>query len=197
MRVDKDLWTKKKDAMRKRLLEDLHIGYLDEDISDILLKIFEREDAFSISSCSGRIIFVDAQLPWIRKSSTVIFKKHKPITVEEYIESLNKPLLNALWIIVTGPIIHISTATLKEAFKLISAGRAAGFKHSGIISFRRDGIVLELKSGIGLTYMAKKDNNVLIDLNNIGEVVNACNDVLLKGKERLNRLKEVLSKLEN
>lgn len=197
MRVDKDLWAKKKDVMRKRLLEDLHIGYLDEDISDILLKIFEREDAFSISSCSGRIIFVDAQLPWIRKSSTVIFKKHKPITVEEYLESLNKPLLNALWIIVTGPIIHISTATLKEALKLISAGRAAGFKHSGIISFRRDGIVLELKSGIGLTYMAKKDNNVLIDLNNIGEVVNACNNVLLRGKERLNRLKEVLSKLEN
>ncbi|MEM2157937.1 MAG: hypothetical protein QXO72_02835, partial [Sulfolobales archaeon] len=184
-----------KEIMYKRLLEDLHIGYLDEDISDLLIKIFERENAFTISSCSGRIIFVDAQLPWVRKTSTVIFKKHKPITIEEYLEALNKPVLYKLWVIVTGPILHISTATLKEALKLISVGRAAGFKHSGIISFRRDGIVLELKGGIGLTYIIKSGNKLLIDLNNVAEVVNTCNNVLMKGKERLNRLMEMLSKL--
>ncbi|MEM0453545.1 MAG: hypothetical protein QXO98_02675 [Sulfolobales archaeon] len=195
MKVDRELWIKRKEIMYKRLLEDLHIGYLDEDISDLLIKIFERENAFTISSCSGRIIFVDAQLPWVRKTSTVIFKKHKPITIEEYLEALNKPVLYKLWVIVTGPILHISTATLKEALKLISVGRAAGFKHSGIISFRRDGIVLELKGGIGLTYIIKSGNKLLIDLNNVAEVVNTCNNVLMKGKERLNRLMEMLSKL--
>ncbi len=196
MRVDRDLWLKKKESMFRRLLEDLHIGYLDEGIADILLMIFKRDDAFTISSCSGRIIFVDAQLPWVRKASTVVFKKHKPLTVEECLEVLNKPVLNKLWMIVTGPIFHISTATLKEARKLISAGRAAGFKHSGIISLRRDGIVLELRSGVGLTYAVKSSRSVLVNVDEVTDVVGTCNEVLMKGKERLERLRKEIMKLD-
>lgn len=195
MRVDRTLWTKRKEMMFKRMLEDLHIGYLDEDISDLLLEIFKRENAFTISSCSGRIVFVDTQLPWMRKTSTVIFKKHKPITFEELLEVLNKPILSRLWVIVTGPILHISTTTLKEARILISASRVAGFKHSGVISFRRDGIVLELKSGIGFTCAVKSGDKVLV--NPTADLVNICNEVLMSGKDRLRRLKEVISKLGN
>ncbi len=195
MKVDRALWAKKKEAMFRRLLEDIHIGYLDEDISDLLLEIFKREDAFTISSCSGRIIFVDAQMPWMRKTSTVIFKKHKPITSEEFLEFLNKPILSRLWVIVTGPILHISTATLKEARTLISASRVAGLKHSGVISFRKDGIVLELRSGIGLTYVVKAGDRIFVDPTT--DLVSICNEVLMKGKDRLRRLKEVITKLES
>ncbi|MEM0361033.1 MAG: hypothetical protein QXY36_00585 [Sulfolobales archaeon] len=197
MRVCRDLWAKKKEVMLKRLLEDLHIGYLDEGISDLLLEIFKREDSFTISSCSGRIVFIDAQLPWVRKMSTVVFKKHAPITIEEFLEITEKPVLSKLWVIVTGPILHLSTATLKEARTLISAGRAAGFKHSGIISFRKDGIVLELRSGIGLTYPVKVGSKLLVSHEGIADVVSTCNEVLMKGKERLRRLKEVITNLRD
>jgi len=194
MIVDKSLWSRKKELMLRRLLEDQDIGYLDEELYDILLEFFRRENTFTISSCSGRVVFIDTQIPWVRKGSTIIFKKHKPITVEECLDIISKPVLHNLWMIVTGPIIHVSTASLREAHLITSIARTAGFKHSGIISIRRDGIIIELKSGVSVTQIIKSGDIILVNLDRINELVQICNKVLLKGKERLYRLKELLIK---
>jgi tRNA wybutosine-synthesizing protein 3 len=194
MIVDRSLWSKKKEFMLRRLLEDRDIGYLDEELYDILIEFFRREGTFTISSCSGRVVFIDTQMPWVRKGSTIIFKKHKPVTVEECLDIINKPILHNLWMIVTGPIIHASTASLREARLITSIARTAGFKHSGIISIRRDGIIIELKSGVGVTQIIKSGNTILVNIDRISELVEICNKVLLKGKERLYRLKELLIK---
>jgi tRNA wybutosine-synthesizing protein 3 len=190
--VDLKLWRSNKEKLRKRLFEDLEIGYLDRDIIDVLLKFFEREESFTISSCSGRITVVDAELPWHRKESTVIFKKHDPITTEEIRRILKQPAVKTLWLVVTGPIIHVSTSSIKEARDILKIARHAGMKHSGIMSMSSKGIIVELKTGIRLTIPLKTDQRKLFKDGDLDEVVSLANKALFEGKERLQRLKKAL-----
>ncbi len=177
----------------KRLIEDLEIGYLDTDILDILKKLFEFEDLYTISSCSGRITFIDGNLPWERRGSSIIFKKHQPITVEEFLEILNVPTLKRLWLVVTGPIIHASALNMRSAQKLLMIARESGMKHSGILSINKEkGIIVELKTGIRLTHLLKIGQHTLLKENEAEEIVRVTNESLIEGKKRLNKLRELL-----
>ncbi len=191
MPVDKDAWFRRKEEFRKRLFEDLEIGYLDRDILDILRKLFEFEDVYTISSCSGRITLLDALMPWHRKGSTILFKKHTPIEFEEIKPYMNVRVVNRLWLVVTGPIIHASTLNISAARKLLRIGRKAGMKHSGILSFSVDkGFIVELKTGVRIANLIKtKDETVVKDDRTLQYLVEISNEALLEGKEKLNRLR--------
>lgn len=191
--VDPDKWRTRKERLKKRLIEDLEIGYLDEDILDILRKLFEFEDLYTISSCSGRITFIDGNLPWERRGSSIIFKKHQPIRLEELLEILNVPTLRRLWLVVTGPIIHVSALNMRSARKILMIAREAGMKHSGILSMNKEkGIIVELKTGIRLTHLLKIGQHTLLKENEAEEIVRVANESLVEGKKKLNKLRELL-----
>lgn len=191
MKVNLKLWKELKNKAYKRFMEDVEIGYADPDILDLILTFFKREFSFTTSSCSGRITIVDSPLPWKRKNSTIIFKKHTPITLNdiEFIFS-DKPV-SRFWLIVTGPIIHVNSAKLSEAKTILMLARKAGFKHSGILSMSEKGIITELRTGIRIAQLIKNDKYCLSseDLNHL---ISIFNEALIKGKERLRKLKELL-----
>lgn len=191
--VDTVKWRARKEALRRRLKEDLEIGYLDKDIVDILLKLFDFEGLYTISSCSGRITLIDGRLPWRRRNSTIVFKKHYPMTVDELMKNLKMPTADRLWLVVSGPIIHVSAADLRSSYELLKIARDSGMKHSGILSVNREkGVIVELRTGVRLTHLLKIKDQVLIDLSKAEELVNVANEALLDGKERLERLRRSL-----
>ena len=188
MIVDRELWKKEKEEAYKRLWEDLEIGYLDEDLLEILLEFFKRPESYTKSSCSGRITLLDGPLPWERRESTIIFKKHSPITVDEIESLLDQPVLYRLWLVATGPIIHVITLTGREARRILRIAGRAGFKHSGIMSISKKGFIVELRTGIRLAVLLKTPRGLVVSREGLGEAVRAANEALIKGKERLNRL---------
>lgn len=188
MIVDRELWKKKKEEAYKRLWEDLEIGYLDEDLLEILLEFFKRPESYTKSSCSGRITLLDGPLPWERRESTIIFKKHSPIMVDEIESLLDQPVLYRLWLVATGPIIHVITLTGKEARRILRIAGRAGFKHSGIMSISKKGFIVELRTGIRLAVLLKTPRDLVVSREGLEEAVRAANEALMKGKERLNRL---------
>ncbi len=188
MIVDRELWRKEKEESYKRLWEDLEIGYLDEDLLEILLEFFKRPESFTKSSCSGRITLLDGPLPWERRESTIIFKKHSPITVDEIESLLDQPVLYRLWLVATGPIIHVITLTGREARRILRIAGKAGFKHSGIMSISKKGFIVELRTGIRLAALLKTPRGLVVSREGLKEAVRAANEALMKGKERLNRL---------
>lgn len=192
MPVDMKLWSMEKERAWKRLNEDLEIGYLDEDIRPLLLEFFKRPCSFTKSSCSGRIVIIDSDMPWERRSATILFKKHSPITIEEVLPFYNQKILYNLWIIASGPIIHVITCNLREALTILKIARNAGFKHSGILSMQRKGIVLELVTGIRAEVLLKRGEKVIVKTNELPEVIELLNKVLLMGKERLQKLYNIL-----
>ncbi len=192
--VDVSKWKEWRDEMWDRLRRDFDVGYIDEDIVDVLELIFSREHSFTISSCSGRVTVLDGPMPWDRKESTIIFKKHKSVTTQEILNVIKQPTLYCLWLIVSGPIIHVVSDSIEEALNILRIAREAGMKHSGILSISDKGIISELKTGIRVNVLLKIRNYVVIDLKEIDKVVKVINDALLEGKRRLMRLKEALEK---
>ncbi len=192
MPVERDLWEKGKKSAWIRMCEDLEIGYLDEDIRPLLLEFFKRPCSYTKSSCSGRIVLVDSEMPWERKNATVLFKKHSPITVDEIMPIIEQDILSNLWIIASGPIIHVVTCSLKEAMTILKVAHEAGFKHSGIISFRKDGIFIELVTGIRAEVLLKTRDRLVVKESELPYIVDLMNRVLAMGKERLNMLYSVL-----
>ncbi len=194
MPVDVKLWRKRREEAYKRIWEDLEIGYLDEDLLDILLEFFKRPESYTTSSCSGRIVLVDSCMPWERRNATIIFKKHSSISLEEIRGLLNQPVLYRLWLIATGPIIHVVALTAREALRILRIAREAGFKHSGVLSVSRKGYLVELRTGIRLAILLKTGSKVVVDEQGLQEAVRAVNEALSEGKKRLQRLLEVLRK---
>ncbi len=169
------------------MLEDLEIGYLDEDIVDLLELFFKTDFVFTKSSCSGRITVVDAPFPWSREDSTIVFKSHKGIELKDLEDVLKREVVNTLWLNVQGPIIHAIAVDLQSALKVLEIARKAGFKHSGILSISERGVVVELTTGVRVNIPLKRDGKVLIREPN--EIVKIANKILLEGKKRLERLK--------
>lgn len=192
MPVDERLWRKRREEAYRRLWEDLEIGYLDEDLLDILLEFFKRPESYTTSSCSGRIIVVDSRMPWERRDATIIFKKHTPISPNEIRDLLKQPVLHRLWLVASGPIIHVVTLTAREALRVLRIAHEAGFKHSGIMSVSKKGYLVELRTGIRLAVLLKTPNGLVIDEQSLNEAVKAVNEALIEGKKRLNRLLEAL-----
>ncbi len=188
------LWRKRREEFWRRLEEDLEIGYLDTELLDILRLFFKLEGVFSMSSCSGRITVIDGELPWVRKGSTIVFKKHSPISEEDLLPILKQPTYRRLWLVVTGPIIHLSAASLKDARRVLRLAREVGMKHSGILSMSKRGIVVELRTGIRLTQLLKVGDKLIVSKSDLSEVISVANEVLMKGKEVLKRLREALSR---
>mgnify|MGYP000135472794 CR=1 FL=1 len=192
MPVNEKLWRKRREEAYKRLWEDLEIGYLDEDLLDILLEFFKRPESYTTSSCSGRIVVVDSRMPWERRDATIIFKKHAPISLDEIKGLLKQPVLYRLWLVASGPIIHVVTLTAKEALKVLRIAREAGFKHSGVMSASRKGYLVELRTGIRLAVLLKTPNGLVVNEQGLNEAIKAVNEALIEGKKRLNRLLKAL-----
>jgi len=190
--VNKKIWVRRKEEFLKRLQEDEEIGYLDADIKDILMMFFKRDKSFTISSCSGRIVLVDSPMPWMRNPSSVVFKKHSPVGIEEVKPIINGPVVWRLWLVVTGPIIHVSTLDLNEAMEVLEIAREAGLKHSGILSLSSKGIIVELMSGVRLTILLRDKDVRIVENDKLGEVVGIANEALLEGKKRLDALRDAL-----
>jgi len=191
--IDQRKWVERKQRFWKRLWEDLEIGYLDEDLLPLLVEFNLRPDTYTLSSCSGRIVVVDSYKPWAREETNVVFKKHQPISIVELRDILGKPVVRRLWLIVSGPIIHVSTNSLGSAAEILRISREAGFKHSGILSINRfKGVVLELLTGVKMIHLLVEPGKYSIYEKDLGVLVDIANEILLDGKKMLHKLYTIL-----
>ena len=185
-------WEERKLEAWQRLLEDLHIGYLDEDILDVLVEIFMRPGSYSKSSCSGRITVIDNLYPWAKEDTMTVYKKHSQVDPAEIIEIMGRPYRSRLWLSVQGPIYHVYTRSLEEAREILAAAREAGFKHSGVMTLGETPLV-ELRTGVrGDVLLADHATGYRLAPSQVEAAVRVANEILLKAKERNRRLLESL-----
>ncbi len=183
-------WQEYKEEAWNRILRDREIGYLDPDIFDVLEVFFKKTKSFTQSSCSGRIVIVDAVTPWDRKNSSIIFKNHLGISGDDIKRALESSVVWNLWLIVQGPILHVYAMDEDEAWNLIKIARQAGFKHSGILSKNEKGVLVELKTGVRMVHLLKTpDYNPIQDPEKLAEIANR---ILKIGKIKLRKLKEAI-----
>ncbi|WP_338604788.1 hypothetical protein V6M85_12040 [Sulfolobus tengchongensis] len=188
------MWEELREKALHRIYHDKEIGYLDPDIMDFLLAFYKyRNDVYTQSSCSGRITIVDSEMPWDRKNSTIVFKNHLGITVRDIEDVLDKDQVRRLWLIVQGPIVHAYAKNIDSAWEILKIARNAGFKHSGILTTNEKGVLVELRTGIRMVHLLRNSNTEKVEQDKLTTLVNVANEVLIKGKQKMKLLEEILS----
>ncbi|MEM3203001.1 MAG: hypothetical protein QW232_01995 [Saccharolobus sp.] len=192
------MWEELRNRTLNRIFHDKEIGYLDPDILDFLLAFYKyRNDVYTQSSCSGRITIVDAEMAWDRKNSTIVFKNHLGITLQDMLDTLSKRQVHRLWLIVQGPILHLYAKDMNAAWDILKIAREAGFKHSGILANNNKGILVELRTGIRMVHLLRDSSNENVKEEELDSLVKIANEVLKRGKQKMNLLKDLLSNSNN
>ncbi|QKQ99612.1 hypothetical protein GWK48_03685 [Metallosphaera tengchongensis] len=181
------VWRDYKEEAYRRLLRDRDIGYLDPDISDLLMAFFRRDKSYTYSSCSGRITVIDSFYPWSRRDSSVVYKNHLGISKGELERIIEKGKVRRLWLVVQGPILHVYTQDYEEAWTVLEIARSVGFKHSGILTENNKGILVELRTGIKVAHAIDYTSHEGLEY-----LENLANEVLSKAKEKKNQLRDAI-----
>ncbi|MHC1636231.1 MAG: tRNA(Phe) 7-((3-amino-3-carboxypropyl)-4-demethylwyosine(37)-N(4))-methyltransferase [Candidatus Methanospirareceae archaeon] len=179
---------------KRRALERLREEGADEDVRDIIEKINSHEDFFTTSSCSGRIILLHLPAVGAKKEARFLGKWHRTVTKEEVMEVLGEDFRSGeIWFISQSPIIHAVARHLEAAERLLKVAISAGFKYSGIKSLR-DKIVVEIISTERMDVPLGKGGVLFCDEAYIDFLVERANFLLLRGKDKLKRLKNGIEK---
>lgn len=194
--VDPIRWAVERERAYSRMIRDQYIGYLDHGIRGLLEDIFSIEGYYPTSSCSGRIIAIDSPYPWRRRDSYLVMKKHSEISGDVVRKLAETPVITVLWLIASGPIIHVMARTPGHAMRLLRVAREAGFKHSGLLASSKRGYLVELVTGIWVAIPIKIHETVLIDMNRAEEVAGIANRSLAEGRQRLEALRRAIEKLK-
>lgn len=186
------IFKEKKKTAIKKLIEDIKHNKIDKPIEKELLKINEYEIIYSTSSCAGRIILLVDK--GNKKDSYFIGKWHEKVSAEEIIEDLKNNINNELiWFKQEPFIIHLIFPKLKFAMDVLKIARDIGFKHSGIISLKKERIVLEVTGLDKIDFPIVINSELTISLENFVKIVDLANSKLIRNSVLRNKFFEKLS----
>ena len=132
-----ELW--KKQALHK--LDKSSKGEIDQKVQSLCNTINQREDMFTLSSCSGRIT-LQKDTHGEKIENIWEFVSHEKASLDQIIKVLHKTKSNLLFL-QNSCILHICVKNLDLGRELIHLGRTCGFNHAGIIALKTK-IVVEL-----------------------------------------------------
>lgn len=183
----KNVFLRKKDKSNK--------GSLDERIVNLVNKINIKENYFTTSSCSGRIVLIideEKKMPGL-----FLFRSHKKISFNELKKELtkinnNKNLVNKIIYFKQEPcLLAVSCKDKNSQQKLFNLARNNGWKKSGILSLDKK-FLIELISTENIAFPVSKNNKILVNDNFLKIVVKKANYNLERGWEKIERLERLI-----
>lgn len=174
-----EIFKERKKAAIKKLLDAIKNNEVDAPIKNDLLKLNEFEIIYSTSSCAGRIaLLVDKGN---KKDSFFIGKWHDIVKTEEIVKRLKDHINNELiWFKQEPFIIHLVFPRSIYAYKVLKIARDVGFKHSGIISKRKEKVVLEINGIDRIDFPIVINSELTISLENLNKIVDLANAKLMR-----------------
>lgn len=120
---------------------------VDEAALPLLARLNARADAYTTSSCAGRIQLLDLPALGDKAGSVTLGRWHDPPSAEALATALaQRASSSEAWLFAQPPIFHVEARTLPEAEALLALGRAAGFKNVSVRALRPEGALVELAS---------------------------------------------------
>jgi len=179
-------WEKFKRNKVEKLEEAKKRGEVDEDIIPLLDLINSFDCFVTTSSCSGRIVVLDIPNLGDKLRAKFLGKWHRTVNAEEILDCLDRIESN-VWLISYPPILHVACRDLVCANDLMKIANNSGFRRCGIISLSR--FVVEITSFERLEAPLAFKGRVVVDREYIDILTKFANEKLLRGKEKLERLK--------
>jgi len=126
-------WMEKKREAMKRLEEHLKLGLVDPDIVDMLIKLNRFPCIYTTSSCSGRVVVLEAENLMDKRGSNKLWVEHDPErcrnlcgVVERILEGrgLGEKLV---WASLQPPVLHLYAWSEQVAINVVRCARESGF----------------------------------------------------------------------
>ena len=137
------------------------------------------------------------ELPQLGDKQNAVFlgRWHSRVSKQEVKESLKKTSRGYTWFLAQSPIFHVAAYTMEDASRLLKAGYAAGFKHSGLKNIGNK-IIVELTSTERIDAPIGRDGLILCSDEYLDLLVENANLVIKRGEEKLLRLMSEVSPIK-
>ncbi len=176
-----------------RLRQDLEKGLVDEEMVPVIELVNRRlRYCYTTSSCSGRIIVIEAPEPGDKPGARILGKWHRKVEPRDISEALSRISSKGLvWASAQGPLLHVACLEEEDARVVLRAGHLAGFKYSCIHVAYGGHWVVELRSAERIDVPVYfRGSRVVEDPSLLAEVLNY---YLGLGKARIPRLLRALA----
>lgn len=180
---------KKKQLKRKDRSNE---GKWDEEILELCEKINSKEEYYTTSSCSGRIVLNKGEE---RKSEDAfLFKTHKQISFSELKKALEESIKKYSGLIYFKEepgILHVACSDLENAKKLLILTGKAGWKRSGIIGIN-ERVILEIMSTEKLEMPIADNGKILVDDSYLRLLIKEANKKLDIARQKIEKLEKLI-----
>lgn len=181
----------------ERIQRDISTGYFDKDMLSLVEVVNKHPEMYTTSSCSGRIVLLEAPKPWSKSNITILGKWHEKVSLEEILGKIKLCGKNSgLWLLLQSPILHISCKNIEIAIKLIRKARSCGFRYSTIFSRGNTGIFVEIMSSERIDLPLVIEDKLIINLENLNKLIEHLNTTLQNTKIKIQRLREAIKTLQ-
>lgn len=157
-------------------------GEIDEEIKEIIALINSKENYYTTSSCSGRIVLIEIPESGRKDESKWLLITHSKTDLAEVRNALKSK--EDVWLKQEGAIFHVCCRTLEDAEKLIIAAKDSGFKRTGMIMVDKR-FVVEIISTENISTIVAKKGKLLVDDSYISALAEECNAKMDKNSLKL------------
>lgn len=190
-------WYELRRRLHWGLMQEVEAGRVDPWILPLLSLLWSLGYA-TTSSCAGRIVVKEAEEPWMKRGSRLVFKTHTLLedvyaAAGEILEAV-RGCRGAAWLAVEPPFVTAYAPEEEEADVLASLAVDAGFKYTG---YRRSscGYYVIVRGEERAEAMLCLRGKLLLDRDTLAELLSLANRLLARGRDRLAALKSRLEKL--
>jgi tRNA wybutosine-synthesizing protein 3 len=179
---------RKRDMLSK--IDKSFIGEWDKKIIPLCEKINSKDNFYTTSSCSGRIVLIIDQD--VKEAGLFIKVWHDLVFFPELKEALeNITKKDLIKFKVEPPILHIACRNLESASELLEKAKHIGFKRSGINALGKN-IILELNSTERIEFPILNNGKILVDDEFLKIIVKQANEKMKKSWKKIDELKKLI-----
>ena len=179
----------KKMALAKK--DKSSIQEVDKPIKNLCDKINKKDNYFTTSSCSGRIVLIKDEIK--KKQGLFLFKTHEKINFKELKEEIKKAsnkVKKGMVMFKQEPcLVVVSCRNKNNQWNLFSKARNNGWKKSGILSIDKK-LLIELMSTENISFPVINNSKILVDNEFLKLIVKKANSNLERGWEKLRGRKD-------
>lgn len=162
-------------------------GSIDDRILDLIQIINSKDNYYTTSSCSGRIVVI--RFGKRKNDCEWLFMSH-----DKAKDIKLRNLDGEVFFRMEGAILHVCCKTLDDAKAFLDASRNAGFKVGGIISLKPK-IMAELRSVDFIDTIIAKNGKMVIEESYLKVLLSEANQKLERNWKRIGKLTKELEKI--
>lgn len=159
-------------------------GEIDEGIKEIVGIINSKENYYTTSSCSGRIVLIEIPESGRKDESRWLLITHSKTDLAEIKNALKSK--EDVWLKEEGMILHVCCKEIEDAEKLVNLAKNSGFKRTGMITVNKRYIV-EIISTENISTILAKKGKILVDDAYLSVLINECNAKMDRNKEKIGK----------